>query len=45
MSQGSKLAFKKACKPIIGLDRCPLKSKYLPLAFAMVENETKDSWK
>ena len=26
--QGSKLAFKKSCRPIIGLDGCHLKSKY-----------------
>ncbi|KAG4950031.1 hypothetical protein JHK86_043270 [Glycine max] len=57
----SKLTFKRAYRPIIGLDGCHLKNKfggqlsivvgrdpndqYLPIAFVMVENQTKDTWK
>jgi len=59
--EASKLVFKRACRPIVGLDECHLKNKYgrqvliiidrdpnnkyLHIAFVVVENETKDSWK
>ena len=58
---GPKQAFKSACRPLIGVDGCHLKTKYggqlliavgrdpndqyMPIAFAVVENETKESWK
>ena len=58
---GPKQAFKSACRPLIGMDGCHLKTKYggqlliavgrdpndqyMPIAFAVVEMETKETWK
>nr|KYP41869.1 hypothetical protein KK1_036747 [Cajanus cajan] len=59
--EGYKSTFKKACRPLIGVDGCHLKTnyggqllivigrdpndQYFPLAFVVVETETKDSWR
>ena len=58
--EGPKTAFKKACRPLIDVNVCHLKSKfggqlligfgkdpndqYMPIAFAVVEIETKETW-
>ena len=59
--EGSKKGFVAECRPFIGVDGYPLKTKYsgqllivvgrdpndqyFPLAFAIVETETKKSWR